>query len=65
MKPDLIINGMTSMDDIIELFEEDNSGQIELYTITTILNYFNKIGLPQAGKALLTAMTKDGSIFGE
>lgn len=65
MKPDLIINGLTSMDDLIELIEDSNSGQLELYTITTILNYFNQIGLPEAGTALLTAMTRDGSIFGE
>lgn len=65
MKPDLVINGMTSMDDLIELLEDGNGGQVELYTIQTILNYFNQIGLPQAGTSLLTAMLRDNSIFGE
>ena len=57
MKPDLIINGMTSMDDLIDLLED---GKTELYTLQTILDYLMKLGIPEAGNIILTDMIKKG-----
>lgn len=57
MKPDLIINGMTSMDDLIDLLED---GKTELYTLQTIMDYLMKLGIPEAGNIILTDMIKKG-----
>lgn len=59
MKPDLVINGLTSMDDIIELHE---SGKTELYTLETILEHFQDIGLGQVGVTLIKTMLDDSLI---
>lgn len=59
MKPDLIINGMTSMDDLIDLLED---GKTELYTLQTILDYLMKLGIPEAGNIILTDMIKKGNL---
>ena len=59
MKPDLIINGTTSMDDLIDLLED---GKTELYTLQTILNYLMKLGIPEAGNIILTDMIKKGNL---
>lgn len=59
MKPDLVINGLTSMDDIIELHE---SGKTELYTLETILAYFKEIGLGQVSLTVLKTMLEDSTI---
>ena len=60
MKPDLVINGMTSMDDLIDLLED---GKTELYTLQTILDYLMKLGIPEAGNIILTDMIKKGSLW--
>lgn len=60
MKPDLIINGMTSMDDLIDLLED---GKTELYTLQTILDYLMKLGIPEAGNIILTDMIKKGNLW--
>lgn len=59
MKPDLAINSMTSMDDLIELLED---GKTELYTLQTILEYLMKLGIPEAGNIILTDMIKKGNL---
>lgn len=59
MKPDLTINGMTSMDDLIELFENDKT---EFYTLQTILDYLMKLGIPEAGNIILTDMIAKGKL---
>lgn len=59
MKPDLVINGMTSMDDLIDLLED---GKTELYTLQTILDYLMKLGVPEAGNIILTDMIKKGNL---
>lgn len=59
MKPDLVINGMTSMDDLIDLLED---GKTELYTLQTILDYLMKLGIPEAGNIMLTDMIKKGNL---
>ncbi len=59
MKPDLIINGMTSMDDLIDLLED---GKTELYTLQTILDYLMELGIPEAGNIILTDMIKKGNL---
>lgn len=59
MKPDLVINGMTSMDDLIDLLED---GKTELYTLQTILDYLMKLGIPEAGNIILTDMIKKGNL---
>lgn len=59
MKPDLVINGMTSMDDLIELLEDEKT---ELYTLQTILEYLMKLGIPEAGNIILTDMIKKGNL---
>ena len=59
MKPDLIINGMTSMDDLIDLLEDEKT---ELYTLQTILDYLMKLGIPEAGNIILTDMIKKGDL---
>lgn len=59
MKPDLTINGMTSMDDLIELFENDKT---EFYTLQTILDYLMKLGIPEAGNIILTDMITKGKL---
>lgn len=59
MKPDLIINGMTSMDDLIDLLED---GKTELYTLQTILDYLMKLGIPEAGNIILADMIKKGNL---
>lgn len=60
MKPDLVINGMTSMDDLIDLLED---GKTELYTLQTILDYLMKLGIPEAGNIILTDMIKKGNLW--
>lgn len=62
MKPDLVINGMTSMDDLIELFEENGGNEAELYTLQTILDYLMKLGIPEAGNIILTDMIAKGKL---
>lgn len=42
IKPTLIINGNTGMEDLIDLFED---GVEELYSASEILNYLNNNGL--------------------
>lgn len=59
MKPDLIINGMTSMSDLIDLLEDEKT---ELYTLSTILDYLMKLGIPEAGNIILTDMIKKGNL---
>ena len=59
MKPDLIINGMTSMSDLIDLLEDEKT---ELYTLQTILDYLMKLGIPEAGNIMLTDMIKKGNL---
>lgn len=59
MKPDLVINGMTSMDDLIELLEDEKT---ELYTLQTILEYLMQLGIPEAGNIILTDMIKKGNL---
>lgn len=60
MKPDLIINGMTSMSDLIDLLEDEKT---ELYTLPTILDYLMKLGIPEAGNIILTDMIKKGNLW--
>lgn len=60
MKPDLIINGRTSMSDLIDLLEDEKT---ELYTLSTILDYLMKLGIPEAGNIILTDMIKKGNLW--
>ena len=44
IKPTLIINGDTGIDDLIDLFED---GVSELYSASAILNYLSNNGLEE------------------
>lgn len=51
IKPDLIISGLTSTDDIINLLEK---GTTELYSVQSILKILLNAGIPEAGTIFLT-----------
>jgi hypothetical protein len=50
MKPDLIINANTTLEDVIELYEE---GKDKLYSINTICIWLNKNGYTEIANLIL------------
>ena len=59
VKPDLIISGLTSPDEIIDLLEK---GVVELYSVSTNLKIFSNAGIPEAGVIFLRETLSNSDI---
>jgi hypothetical protein len=57
MKPDLVINGNTTIEDVIDLYE---NGITEVYAIKTICIWLNKIGYTEVANLVLHEHFKGG-----